>query len=292
MQEHPSLHAYSFSAMWHPVLILVLVGIAVLYFLLITRWRSRFAESEPVPRMNQFYMIAGLVLYYAVEGSPWKMIGEYLFTAHMISMTIAYLAVPPLILLGIPRWFWKPVLHKPILLKILKACTTPFIIVVVFNVVFSFDHIPFIFNYIMMNMAMMAAMHYLLLTLGFLMWWPVLTPLPEMRQLSYLMKIAYLFADGMLLTPACALLAFSNHAYFDMFTSAPRIIWFMTPIWDQQAAGVFMKVIQEVTYGIALLFVIYKWATTERKKEMTDDPFAASAMSQSLRAYNPRESEN
>lgn len=292
MHPKPSLSLYSFSDMWHPVLLASIVLIAILYFLLITRWRSRFEESEEVGISPRFYFISGLILYYAVEGSPMKVFGDYMFTAHMINMTIAYLSVPPLILLGIPSWFWKPVLNKPILLKTLKMATTPFIIVVIFNALLSFEHIPFIFIFVMSHMAVMTMVHILMMILGFLMWWPVLSPLPEMRQLSYLMKMAYLFADGMLLTPACALLAFSNHPYVPMFIHAPRLIWYMNPLWDQQAAGVFMKLIQEMTYGIALIIVIYKWATTERKRALTDDPFTTSAMSQGLRRMNPRESEN
>lgn len=292
MLPKPSLSLYSFSEMWHPLLFVVLAVIAALYFLLITRWRDRFAGSTHVPFSNKFYFVVGLMLYYAVEGSPWKVIGHYLFAAHMITMTLAYISVPPLILLGIPKWFWKPILHKPYLLKTLRICTTPFVIVVVFNTVFSFVHVPFIFNVIMSNMILMPIMSYVLLILGFLMWWPVVTPLPEMRELSYLMKIAYIFGDGMLLTPACALLAFSRQAVFEPFMHAPRLIWFLTPLWDQQAAGVFMKVLQEVTYSIALMFVIYKWVTTEKKNEKTQDPFAASAMSQALRTVKPREGEH
>lgn len=291
MLPKPSLSQYSFSEMWHPVLIAILIVVAALYFLLIHRWRDRFAGGTRVPFANQFYFVVGLLLYYAVEGSPWKVIGHYLFAAHMITMTLAYISFPPLILLGIPRWFWKPVLHHPKLLGLLKACTTPFVIVVLFNAMFSFLHVPFIFNFVMARPILMVIEDYFLLALAFLMWWPVITPLPEMRELSYLMKIAYLFGDGMLLTPACALLAFSRHPQFMPFAHAPRLIWFMTPLWDQQAAGVFMKVLQEVTYSIALMFVIYKWVTTERKKEKTNDPFAASPMSQALRPVNPREGE-
>lgn len=292
MNPKPSLSLYTFSEMWHPGLIVVLAAIAVLYFLLIHRWRERFSESAPVPKSNQSYFVAGLVLYYAVEGSPWKVLGEYLFSAHMISMTIAYLSVPPLILLGIPKWFWKPVLHMPVLYKLLKFFTMPFLAVVLFNMLFSFDHIPLIFNNVMMSPLLMTVTHYILLIAGFLMWWPVITPLPEMRQLSYLMKMAYIFVDGMLLTPACALLAFSSHLVYEPYMDVPQLLWFMTPVWDQQAAGVFMKVLQEITYGIALCFTIYKWITTERKKEKVQDPFAASAMSRSLKSMKPREGEN
>ncbi|HET7628819.1 MAG TPA: cytochrome c oxidase assembly protein [Bacillales bacterium] len=279
----PSLTLYSFNDMWHPALLLLLILIAVCYVFVTGRWRGRFPNSTPATRSQQFYFFSGLFLYYAVQGSPWKVVGEYLFSAHMITMTISYLCVPPLILLGIPKWFWKPVLNMPVMYKILKTFTKPFFAVVFFNALFSFVHLPLVFNYIMSHMYWMPVTNGVLLLTGFFMWWPVITPLPEMRQLSYLMKMGYLFADGMLLTPACALLAFSNHMAYDAYSNVPQLVWFMTPEWDQQAAGVFMKVIQEITYGIALCIVIYKWITTERKRGVKEDPYTTSAMGRTMR---------
>lgn len=292
MHAKPSLTLYSFSEMWHPALVVVLVAVGVLYFLIVGRWRKLFSESSPVPSRNKFYFVSGLVLYYAVEGSPWKVFGEYLFSVHMISMTIAYLSVPPLILLGIPRWFWKPVLHKPVLVKLLKFFTMPVFIIVLFNMLFSFVHIPMIFNTVMESPILMPIVHYILLITAFLMWWPVISPIPEIQQLSYLQKVIYMFADGILLTPACALLFLSGHLVFEPYFDVPRIVSFLTPLDDQQSAGVFMKAIQELTYGIAICFLLYKWATTARKGDKEQDPFATSAMSQTLRRFEPNKSEN
>jgi putative membrane protein len=278
--------------MWHPGLIVVLAAVGVLYFLVIGRWRNSFSGSSPVANRNKFYFVAGLVLYYAVEGSPWKVIGHYLFSAHMVTMTIAYLSVPPLILLGIPRWFWKPVLHKPVLVKTLKFLTMPIFIIVLFNMLFSFDHIPMIFNTVMESPILMPVVHYILLITAFLMWWPVITPIPEIQELSSLQKVIYMFANGMLLTPACALLFLSGHLVFEPYFHVPRLVSFMSPLDDQQSAGVFMKAIQELTYGIAICCLLYKWATTERKKDESSDPYATSAMSQTLRRFEPNKSEN
>ena len=38
------------------------------------------------------------------------------------------------------------------------------------------------------------------------MWWPMLNPLPEYQTLSDIKKLGYMFANGILLTPACALI--------------------------------------------------------------------------------------
>ncbi|HET7616293.1 MAG TPA: cytochrome c oxidase assembly protein, partial [Bacillales bacterium] len=152
----PSLTLYNFSEMWHPALLVALAAIAVLYYLLITRWRIHFPGNRPAAKSEKFYFSFGLVLYYAVEGSPWKVLGEYMFSAHMITMTIAYLCVPPLILLGIPKWFWKPVLRKPVPYRFLRFFTRPFLAVVFFNVLFSLVHLPLVFNSVMESPFLMA----------------------------------------------------------------------------------------------------------------------------------------
>ena len=147
MQAKPSLSLYSFSEMWSPGFFVALFGIAVLYFLLIRKWRDHFAESAPVPKSKQFYFVSALTLYYIVWGSPLKVLGEYSFSMHMVSMTIAYLAVMPLFLLGIPKWFWKPIMHKPFLRKGLRFFTQPLLAVVLFNMLFSFAHFPSLRRY-------------------------------------------------------------------------------------------------------------------------------------------------
>lgn len=128
----------------------------------------------------------------------------------------------------------------------------------------------------------------MLMVSAFFMWWPIITPLPELRHVSYLKKFGLLLIDGALLTPACMLLAFSNHLVYETYFNVPQVLKFAQQIWDQQAAGIFMKFIQEVCYVTAMSFVVYKWATTERKKEKDQNPFAASPMSQMMR---PKENE-
>lgn len=293
MQAKPSLSLYSFSEMWSPGFFVALFGIAVLYFLLIRKWRHHFAESAPVPKSKQFYFVSALTLYYIVWGSPLKVLGEYSFSMHMVSMTIAYLAVMPLFLLGIPKWFWKPIMHKPFLRKGLRFFTQPLLAVVLFNMLFSFAHFPSLFNWYAQYAVTMELVHYFIMIFAFFMWWAVLTPLPELRELSYLKKFGLILVDGALLTPACMLLAFSSHLVYEPYFNVQQVLWLKTwfpqQILDQQASGVFMKFIQEICYITAMSLVVFKWATTERKKQKDEDPFAASPMSQMMR---PRENEN
>ena len=51
-----------------------------------------------------------------------------------------------------------------------------------------------------------------------MMWWPMLNPLPEYQTLSDIKKLGYMFANGILLTPACALIIFTTAPLFATYT--------------------------------------------------------------------------
>lgn len=282
---------YSFNEMWHPAMIVLLVAVALLYFLLMGPWRGRFPGSAAVGADRKFYFVMGLVLYYFAYGSPWYVLGDYLFSVHMVSMSIAYLCVPPLILLAIPSWFWKPILSRSKITKVVQAFTNPILAIVLFNMSFSIVHIPLVFNVVMENSLLMMGVHYYLLLTGFLMWWPMINSITELNTLTELKKFIYMCADGMLITPACALLFLSGHLVFEPYFDVPQIASFLSPLDDQQSAGVFMKAIQELTYGTAIGLVVYQWASKERKNEKHQDAYATSAMAQTLRPFDTQEGE-
>ena len=53
-----------------------------------------------------------------------------------------------------------------------------------------------------------------------MMWWPMLNPLPEYQTLSDIKKLGYMFANGILLTPACALIIFDGTVVCNVYGSS------------------------------------------------------------------------
>ncbi len=114
------------------------------------------------------------------------------------------------------------------------------------------------------------------------MWWPLVNKLSDYQTLNGLKKVGYIFADGILLTPACALIIFADTPMYATFSdphawgeamklcvppstlaslnlSGPELFNSMSLIHDQQLGGVLMKVIQEVVYGTILGQVFFEW---------------------------------
>ncbi|MGO4887916.1 cytochrome c oxidase assembly protein [Anaerobacillus sp. MEB173] len=258
----------SFSELWSPGWILFSVFLLLSYLMIITKYRDRFADAEPVPMTKILLFSIGVILLYIAKGSPLSYYGHhYLFSAHMTQMSIAYLIVPPLFLYGLPSWVIRPIVNYELIKKPFEFFTKPLIAIILFNGLFSIYHYPFVFNAIMSSPVLHVVVHIILMFAAFIMWWPILCPLPEQETLTPLKKVGYIFADGVLLTPACALIIFAGTVLYDPYLSAPQLISALPIIEDQQLGGVIMKIVQEIVYGSILAYIFVGWFKRERKEE-------------------------
>lgn len=261
-----------FAALWSPGLILVVIIAGWLYAMAVGRWRHQFDESSPVGLRQQFYFYTGLVLFYVAEGSPLYYYGHhYSFSAHMLQQSISYLIMPPLLLLGVPGWLLRPALRIKVLDVLMKWFASPLISLFLFNLVFSLYHIPIIMDYLMANPLMHDIYTAIFMLSAFQMWFPVFCPLPEYNRLNDLRRMAYIFVNGILLTPACALIIFAEEPIYASYKAISDQFLFMSVLNDQQLGGVVMKIIQEIVYGIALGYTFFRWYRKERKQEEEED---------------------
>lgn len=264
---HQHSEAPAFFDLWSPEVLLLTLALAVLYLAVIGPWRSRFAGAEPVSSKQKSAFLLGLLFFYLAEGSPINYYGHhYLFSAHMVQQSFLYLAVPPLLLVGTPEWLLRRLFNKPLRRKLLNFFTNPIIGALSFNLLFSFYHLPFIFDEMASNHLAMNLYHAVLVFAAFQMWWPIVSPLSEQHQLSDLRKLAYIFANSVLITPACALIIFSDSLLYSTYSQV-ELIPGHTPFNDQRLGGVLMKLIQEGVYGSVLAYIFYNWYRKERETD-------------------------
>jgi putative membrane protein len=278
----PVLDIFGFRALWSPFFLLALMVILIGYFLLTVKYRKHFTESEPVTKSQGALFVTAILLLYIIKGSPIDLMGHLMFYAHMIQMAVLYLIIPPLFILGIPIWIWRKMLNIKGVKVVFDFLTKPLIALILFNGMFSFYHIPFIFDVIKTDMWLHAGYTSILFVISTIMWWPLVNNHPEYQTLSGIKKVGYIFADGILITPACALIIFADTPLYLTFSdprawtealqlcvpsatlatlnlSGPEMFNSMSLIEDQQLGGVLMKIIQEVVYGVVLAQVFFKW---------------------------------
>lgn len=285
-----TLDVFGFEALWSPYFLVILSLILVGFFLLTVKYRRNFKGSEPLTKRQGILFTIAIVLLYAVKGSPLDLMGHIMFYAHMSQMAILYLVIPPLLIMGIPQWVWRKVLNTKVIKPLFSFFTKPLIILILFNGIFSIYHIPLIFDVVKVDMLLHAIYTSGLFLFAILMWWPLVNELEEEEKLNGLKKVAYIFASGVLLTPACALIIFADTPMYATFSdpsvwaeamklcvspttlsslnlSGPEMFNSMSLVHDQQLGGVLMKIIQEVVYGFVLAQVFYKWYRKEQEQE-------------------------
>jgi putative membrane protein len=288
-----NLQIFGFQALWSPVFLMFTVGLIALYFAVIGPWRSYFKNSAPVTGKTKIFFVSSIVLLYAMKGSPVDLLGHLMFSAHMTQMAVLYLVVPPLLILGLPDWFVRALINKRFIKPVFHFFTKPLIALLIFNGIFSFYHIPLIFDMVKTNSVLHAIVTVSIFISAFFMWWPLLNKFPEHQTLTPIKKVGYIFGDGILLTPACALIIFAKAPLYATYTDpqawatalalcvpasmlsslnliGPEMFNMLPLVEDQQLGGIVMKVIQELVYGTMLAYIFFEWARSEREKDGVD----------------------
>ncbi|UKS25198.1 cytochrome c oxidase assembly protein [Paenibacillus sp. HWE-109] len=257
-----------FFEMWNPVLLLVVVVVGYVYRRFVAKGNGKSAEVEPVTVVQQLTFYSGLVLFYIGQGSPINYIGHhYLFSMHMLQQTVLYLIVPICIWLGTPAWVLRPLMRNVVFRGLFSFFSRPLIALFLFNMLFSIYHMPLVMDNLMRNDLALLGYHSVLLFTAFMMWFPVFCPIPELNSLNDLKKMAYIFGNGILLTPACALIIFADSVIYDMYANVTVPFAHLSPLDDQQLGGVIMKIIQEIVYGATLAYIFFRWYRRERKED-------------------------
>ncbi|MBD1224601.1 cytochrome c oxidase assembly factor CtaG [Virgibacillus halodenitrificans] len=285
------LQIFGFRALWSPYFFLFVIGLGVAYFLITGPFRSKWGIVEKPSNKQQVYFYIALLLLYIVKGSPVDLLTHIMLTAHMAQMAIYYLIFPILIIKGIPVWIWKKVVYAKFINPVLKVLTKPIISLLLFNSLFSLYHVPAVFDFAKSSQIAHTSISLVILIAAFIVWWPIVSPIKEWDTMSPLLKIGYIFANGVLITPACVLIIFADHALFAAYSqdgawiqamslcvpgnvlqgisyaiSGPEMFSPMSTLEDQQLGGIIMKIMQEITYGYILARIFFTWFNQESLK--------------------------
>jgi putative membrane protein len=266
-------NTYSVFELWKFDILLIIFIIGIIYSLVLKRVSMLNPHLER--KMKQpVYFYTGLLLWALSEGSPLSIIGHhYLFSVHMVQMTITYLMVPPLLIAGLPEWVFTYLFKVPSIKKFIHFGTRPLIAILVFNTLFSIYHFPSIFDTLMMIGWMMDLYHIILFITSLMMWFPLISTVQTHKELSNLQKTGYIFAMGVLLTPACALIIFAKENLYEMYQQGSSITYSSyTPVYDQQLGGVIMKIGQEIIYGTVLFRIFIKWFKKDKLYSIDELP--------------------
>ncbi len=101
---------------------------------------------------------------------------------------------------------------------------------------------------------------------AFLMWWPVIGPIPDTAKLAPPAAMGYLFLQSLVPTVPASFLTFASAPVYDAYVGLPRL-WGLSVLDDQLIAGLLMKVGGGVILWTAIAFIWFRWANEEARAE-------------------------
>src|SRR5207247_11237270 len=140
----------------------------------------------------------------------------------------------------------------------------PFYALVIFNAVIVFTHWPVVVDGVLAHHAIHFLSHVLLFGAAMLMWWPVVSPLPEMPTLSYPGRMVYLFLQSIVPTVPASFLTFGSQPLYSFYVTAPRI-WGWSALTDQTIAGLIMKIVGGAILWTVIAVIFFKWYALEQR---------------------------
>jgi putative membrane protein len=257
---HPNvdLSQGGFTIHWSTV-----IGLSAIWALWLYRARAHAPLHRPTTFQSIVFPLALVVMFFALNGPVHDISDYYLFTGHMVQHLVLTIVVPPLLLLGTPGWMLRPALRIPAVNAFAKVVTTPRAAFTIFNVVLAAWHLPPLYNSAMFHHEVHIIQHLMFLVGAVIMWWPMLSPLPELPRLSYPGQMLYSFLMTLPMTIVSIFIVYADHVLYPAYASAPRL-WDLSPLEDQRLGGLIMWIPGGLFFYLLTSLIFFRWSTTQR----------------------------
>lgn len=266
---------------WEPIAAAGLGLLAVWYAIGLHRLRRDAGPGRGLPRGAPWYFGAGLASVALALFSPLDRLGETLFAAHMVQHLVLMLVAAPLIALGAPLlpllWTFSPSTrraagvwwHRRTVLRgaggILMAPAAAWTLSVGALVLW---HLPGPYRAALQHDAVHALEHVSFLGTSVLFWWVALRP-DGYRRLHPGLAVLYVFTAGIPNGLLGALLTFAGRPLY-AGQSVGAGLWGLTPLTDQQLAGLIMWMPGGAVHLAAAAAFFIAWLRAEEARGLRE----------------------
>jgi putative membrane protein len=260
---HPHLHWLG-----DPLVLVPLALFAGIYI-----WRFAQARKEAGGRgagpLQALAFAGGMLALLVALVSPLDGLGDdYLFSAHMVQHVLIGDVAPLLILLGLSRVIMRPATRRLASLeRRLGRFASPATGLVAWLVVMYLWHIPALYDAAVEHATVHLLEHVSFFAAGVALWWPLIQPVPMRRHLTGMQPIAYIGTAKAGLAALGIFLTWSTTAIYPYYEGTPRI-WGLSPIEDQNVAGVIMMVEQSLTLALVLVALFIRMLAQSETEQL------------------------
>jgi putative membrane protein len=259
-EEHGPVATWTFD----PWVVIPLLATGVLYALGSSMLSRRTVVGRKVRGWHSMAYIAGWLSLSLALVSPLHWLGEHLFTFHMIEHEIVMAISAPLLVMSRPvgPFLWS--LPRRIRIAVGRFLRRPAVVVawqrlssggnatLLHGVAIWAWHAPLLFDVAVVNVAVHRLQHLSFLLTALLFWWSVL------RSSESGVAAWHLFITMLHTSVLGALMALAPRVLYTAQT-ATALDWGLTPLEDQQLAGLIMWVPAGTIYAGAALALTAIW---------------------------------
>jgi len=174
------------------------------------------------------------------------------------------LIAAPLLIAGMPAWMLRSLLAPRPVRRVFRLFARPLVALVLFNGVLLFTHWPAVVEASVGSEPIHLSLHVLIVASALVMWWPVMSPLPEMPSLSAPGQMIYLFLQSLAPTIPASFLTFGHTPLYPVYATFPRI-WGVSALNDQLIAGLIMKLAGGMLLWSVIAVIFFRWFEREQR---------------------------
>lgn len=248
----------------HPSAWLILGTLTVAYVVAFRRHVPATPKEAGERRKRATLFGAGMAILWVGADWPVHDLAEgYLYSVHMVQHLLFTLVAAPLLIAGIPAWMWRRLLEPRWLRTAFAFLTRPIIALALFNGLLLFTHWPEVVDLSVRSELVHFAIHAVLLGSAVVVWWPVMSPLPELPALTPPAQMLFLFVQSLAPTIPASFLTFGHTLLYPVYGSFERI-WGISALDDQLIAGLIMKIGGGLILWGFIATIFFTWAARER----------------------------
>lgn len=265
-----------------PVVVAELLGVGWLYARGVRVLWARAGGGRGIGRGQAAAFGAGLLTLVVALVSPLDALADVLFSAHMVQHLLLILVAAPLLILGAPTlpalWAlplrWRRRLGRgwhdaPWLRRAWQGLTRPLTVWWLHTLAVLLWHLPALYQAALANATIHALEHACFLGTALLFWWLLLDPHGR-RRLGRGADVLYVFTMSLPTGLLGALFTFASAPWYPAYAGGAAA-WGLSPLDDQQLAGLIMWIPAGVVYLVAAGALFVAWLQAEERRDDARD---------------------
>ncbi len=251
------------------ILIPIAISVATYLWGMLNLWQHA-GPGRGINKRRYVSFLGALLALLVALISPLDALSEVLFSAHMVQHLILILIVAPLLVMSdfplaflwaLPRGWAQALAYRlnrsRTFARTWQVISNPVFAWLLFATALWIWHARLLYEVALQNGAIHIGEHLAFLMAAMLFWWVLLKPTRQ-KHLRYGMAIPYLFTTVLHSAVLGALMTFTSQPWYPYYTALVEP-WGLTPLQDQQLAGLFMWIPGGIIFTLLTIGYFAAW---------------------------------